>query len=490
MDAGDVFDGGDAFAGGDDAMPDAVDVFDRADTPAVMDADGDVVTDHGDTDASVDADARVDADVPIVCATTCAPGQSCTSADSVCRYRVRKVAVGGHHACALMEGGAVYCWGDNDAGQLGLDGSVTQRLRPTLVPGVSGATDIAVPLTASYSCAIVGVEGAEICWGANGYRVFDGPDGSAPETAVFPPTRTGRVGVRELSLGGSHACALGVDGRVSCWGINANGQLGTGTSSALTVQRSGATPVQVRTEFDRVDLTDVRHVSAKGNHTCAVVRRAACSGMDAGLCDEVYCWGNNDERQLGRADGELTLAGPVMAITNVATVVVGVNHSCVLQADGRMQCWGGNCVGAIGAGPAARSVLPTEVRVGDGGRFGAIAAGQQITCASWTAGDAGAESLWCWGGGRLGYDAGMSCVPDSSCPVNTIACNLAPREVQGTTGGSLSGVRQIAIGPDNACAVTDEGGVFCWGPGLVNGDGVEQERVAPVRVLFPDAPGP
>jgi alpha-tubulin suppressor-like RCC1 family protein len=45
----------------------------------------------------------------------------------------QSVTVGFSHACGLVKGGDVYCWGNNRYGQLG-DGSTTTRITPGLVP--------------------------------------------------------------------------------------------------------------------------------------------------------------------------------------------------------------------------------------------------------------------------------------------------------------------------------------------------------------------
>jgi alpha-tubulin suppressor-like RCC1 family protein len=83
-------------------------------------------------------------------------------------------ALGQFHSCAVLRGGAVWCWGHNDSGQLG-DGTTAARTTPVEVTGVTDAVAVAV--------------------------------------------------------GTWHSCALGRAGRVTCWGRNALGQLGDGTGS-------------------------------------------------------------------------------------------------------------------------------------------------------------------------------------------------------------------------------------------------------------------
>lgn len=71
---------------------------------------------------------------------------------------VTSVSVSSAHACAVLAGGSVRCWGDNRWGQLG-DGTTTERKAPVAVRGISGATQVAA--AQHHTCAIVG--GAAQC---------------------------------------------------------------------------------------------------------------------------------------------------------------------------------------------------------------------------------------------------------------------------------------------------------------------------------------
>jgi alpha-tubulin suppressor-like RCC1 family protein len=74
---------------------------------------------------------------------------------------VREVAVGRAHSCARI-GGAVWCWGANDHGQLG-DGTNVTRTAPVRVAGVEGATRVVAD--GDRTCAVSG-DGRVHCWGA------------------------------------------------------------------------------------------------------------------------------------------------------------------------------------------------------------------------------------------------------------------------------------------------------------------------------------
>ncbi len=191
------------------------------------------------------------------------------------------VSFGGSHACALMRGGTVRCWGDNARGQLG-DATQTERPRPVLVMGLFDA--VRVSAGARHTCAIRAT-GELFCWGDNSDGQLGRPSSDAFRSA--PVKVDGVQGAVESSAGAGHTCALLSTGQVLCWGANASGQLGDGTTDG----RPGPMPVS--------GISDGTSVSAGELHTCSKTR----SGT--------RCWGNNDFGQLG--DGtNMTRLTPVM----------------------------------------------------------------------------------------------------------------------------------------------------------------------------------
>lgn len=164
------------------------------------------------------------------------------------RGAVVSLSAGERFTCASVEGGGVWCWGWNQRHQLGsghrCDAPVDECMRsetPLEVPLPPSARAYRVACGGGFACAYGG-QGADAsgiwCWGADEVgQLGDGEIGGsrarparvldAPESPV------------EVVLGDNHGCALTVEGAVLCWGRNAQGQLGDGT----TVDRSRAAPI-------------------------------------------------------------------------------------------------------------------------------------------------------------------------------------------------------------------------------------------------------
>ncbi len=74
-----------------------------------------------------------------------------------------EIAAGASHTCALDAGGALFCWGENKAGQLG-DGGKSNRERPVAVTG--GRTFASVSAGEDHTCGMTS-GGEAVCWGRN-----------------------------------------------------------------------------------------------------------------------------------------------------------------------------------------------------------------------------------------------------------------------------------------------------------------------------------
>lgn len=171
-------------------------------------------------------------------------------------------------------------------------------------------------------------------------------------------------------------------------------------------------------------------------HSCALDREGA-----------VWCWGSNERGQLGTGDVfERTVATKVPGISDAVQVTAGEHHTCALLAGRTVSCWGEGEFGVLGQGSTLDSFTPVEVQgVTD---VVEVTAGRLHSCAR-TAGGA----VWCWGAaGRVGQ-AGQQ----GSGGIITWSGGTTPQQVPG-----LNGVIRIEAGGAHTCALVTGGWVRCW----------------------------
>ncbi len=190
---------------------------------------------------------------------------------------VTAVALGMSHSCAIASG-AVYCWGDNSDGRVGVgvDDSVTPDfLTPQAIPSLAGAT--ALGAGRYHSCALM-AGGSVQCWG-EGYwgQLGNGAQGTGSGQNA-PVSVSGLTGATALAVGSAHSCVL-AGGAPRCWGHNYAGQLGNGAHGGSD---ASSTPVAV------TGLTGMAAIAAGDASTCAL--------DSAGMA---RCWGDGSDGQLG-----------------------------------------------------------------------------------------------------------------------------------------------------------------------------------------------
>jgi alpha-tubulin suppressor-like RCC1 family protein len=203
-------------------------------------------------------------------------------------------------------------------------------------------------------------------------------------------------------------------------------------------------------------------------HAAASLRVAAGDGHTCQVQEDgsVRCWGRNDQGQLG--DGSTAWTGTpvtVAGLGGVVAVTAGYAHSCALLADGTVRCWGSNTFGQLGDGSTSRR--PTPVAVSGLSGVVTITAGDFHTCALRV--DSG---VLCWG--RDGF--GELGDGDASAALSAV-----PKGVKDLS----SGVVAIAAGGGHTCALLINRRVGCWGRndrGQV-GDGTTSHARSPVQVF-------
>jgi len=174
----------------------------------------------------------------------------------------------GSSYCATSNGGGL-AWGYNVGGGLGVGSLKTHENTPLPVTGLSNATQLVGGFR--HSCARLS-NGTVSCWG---YNDFGQTAARSPQTTAFPPTVvSGLSSIQNLTSGPDHVCALSSFGRVSCWGRNDIGQLGRGTTSMEGSHEP--TPIN-QLNFNMISAT------TSGAHTCGVLRdgQVYCWGSNA-----------------------------------------------------------------------------------------------------------------------------------------------------------------------------------------------------------------
>jgi len=402
---------------------------------------------------------------------------------------VTGIAAGDFSTCAIVAGGAAKCWGRNDAGQLGT-GTYTDNVVPTPVVGLDGGV-AEISIDSLGACAVL-ESGAVTCWGyilgagdlyassnvpievlpadsASSVRVgYDhrcvrllsgavacwglGRSGAIGDGALVDrsvPTEVAQLnGPLEIATGLEYSCALLASGEIHCWGYGANGQLGHGRPARRSV------PVGVLVQGD-----DSIVKMALGPYH-------ACASMASG---SMQCWGYNVDGQLG--DGTTlsrSLPAPVTGGLVHEAVAVGELFTCSVAADSaflrQAYCWGEGSLGSLGNGGFATTPEPTPVT----GSTDVIALASRVasTCAIVSTGRAR-----CWGDnghGQIGFAGGALPMPPNN----------------------LSGLLEVSMGESHACALQSPGAVHCWGTNDFGqlGDGTRERSEAPVGVIGLDGP--
>jgi alpha-tubulin suppressor-like RCC1 family protein len=331
----------------------------------------------------------------------------------------RKVIAGGNHSCALDKVGGVWCWGANNSGQLG-NGSFTSSSVPVSVTGLTkGVRDITAGF--QHNCAVTRKGGVK-CWGLNSDGQLGAITGGPRNTPVDVVTLS--EGVRQVSAGIYHTCALTTSSGLKCWGDNSFGQLGDGTFSLSYIPRDVSSLTSNVRAFDSGDF-----------HNCATKRINSSDSL-------LMCWGQNTWGQLGNG-GTTNSAIPVntagISLT-VSAFSAGGSTTCAI--DGNTKCWGANWRSQLGRSTAG-AFSATAGAVEFLSDVDTIFVAYEHVCARTTAG--GAK---CWGNNNSGQ-TGYSLADE----------HLEPRDAEEATAD----VRMLSLGDFHTCALMTNQSVKCWG---------------------------
>lgn len=367
---------------------------------------------------------------------------SAASATRRADYIIVGALAGGSSASyALKADRTLWAWGWNSSGQLG-DGSVTQRLTPGAVSGLSDV--VAIAAGTSHALAVK-ADGTVWAWGANASgQLGDGTTG----LKLSPVQVTGLTNVVAVAAGASHSLALKSDGTVWAWGLNSSGQVGDGTGT------NRLTPTVVP------GLSGVERIAAGDNFSAAIEGAGAGHG-------QLWTWGANTVGQL--ADGTLVnRLSPVAvpAMTTASSVSGGQSVLLVLSATGAVSTAGDNTGGALGNGTTTSSTV--LVSASDTGLTNATSLeGLQYSSAAVSRDG----RVWTWGSNtwtQLG-DANLGGAGRS-----------APMPV-----ADLTAVVGLGSGATHTLVSRADGSVWVWGANGSGqlGDGTTTPRVVPTLLV-------
>ncbi len=350
------------------------------------------------------------------------------------------LSAGGSHVCGVTTTGAAYCWGRGSVGQLGNGLVNTSSSRPVAVLG--GLTFASISAGGSEHTCGVTTTGAAYCWGSNAFGQFGNGTTTGSATPVLV---SGGLSWASVSAGGNFSCGLTTGGAAYCWGDNSSGRLGNGSFA------SSSTPAPVAGGLSWSSVS-----AGPFGHACGVTSGAGAA----------YCWGS-----IMASNIPLAIAGGL----TFASASAGFDQACGLTTAQSAFCWGSNSAGQLGNGTTTGGLNP--VAVSGGLAFAAVSAGSPSgfvggtfshSCGV-TTGGAG----YCWGDNALG-ELGNGTSTRSTVPV--------------AVSGGLS-FASLSAGGAFSCGITTGGEAYCWGVNAPSGQlgaGLSVFAVnAPVAVLDP-----
>ncbi len=217
---------------------------------------------------------------------------------------VSAVAAGQEHTLALLSNGTVMSWGNNERGQLGAGNTHTSDT-PVAVKGVS--TAVAIAANRNFSMALLS-NGTVVSWGDDerGQLGNEGVLEKESEEGRFaqsPVPVEELSGVTAIAAGTGHALALLSNKTVVAWGDDREGELGNGTTEAMSVHPTPA-----------IGLTGVTGIDAGEQDSVAQLENGT-----------IETWGMNTQGSLGLGThgASVDTPTPVTALGMVAGVSAG-----------------------------------------------------------------------------------------------------------------------------------------------------------------------
>jgi alpha-tubulin suppressor-like RCC1 family protein len=353
-----------------------------------------------------------------------------------------KISVGNSHACAIIEDGTAWCWGNDTNGQLGNGATTGDQVSPTRVSDPGPWMQIGAAY--NHSCGLK-TDGSVWCWGRDNSGQLGTGGGSVGQTSPVAVTST--LPWSKISIRGNISCGIKVDGSAWCWGYGANGAIGNGSNGNADV------PTQVSGGYLWTDI------GADDEQVVGIQKDGS-----------LWFWGTNTAGALYTNLYPTGSTVPVKALDPGPWIKVfrkGAGVACALKADGSLWCWGDQNLGTVGNGVATATTISIPTRVIDAGPWVDFSSGANgASCGRKIDG-----SLWCWG------------VATNGVLGNGLTAGAFPYPVPVNAGNDWVA---ISTGNSRSCAMKQDKSIWCWGTdtngALGNGANVTAVQSRPYRV--------
>jgi|GEM_PF-3574974 len=376
------------------------------------------------------------------------------------RSNIESVSLG-FHGCATSTTDQLFCWGINTANRLARVTTTQVVPTPALVPGMPNAKKVHV---ANGTTCVLTLTDELRCVGRDLEAHISSPAYNQTSSSFYSIDGLGTVA--DFSISTSHGCALTQTGELSCWGSNANGELGRVTPTGNFDANSE----------DIGSVTNLMSFSTGSFFTCIV------SGDSEGRC-----WGSNSFSRLGNNPASNSLTARTSSFSQVTKMAQSFSRACIINSKKEVQCIVESGPGSDGDSGAVSYVNLTTVP--GLGTVKDLSVGSLHACAVRTAGD-----VYCWGygsAGQLGSGTATSNTPiqvpgltgvetiysnsgGRNCAIlqdQSVSCwgnyssigSSVPGGIQPQTVPGFQGATKMAMGSNHTCALIQGGSVRCVG---------------------------
>ena len=267
---------------------------------------------------------------------------------------VKRVYNGAWHTFFLTEEGVAYGTGNNPKGQLGIGVEGQSIFVPTpVITSNFLPNESIVEISAHYGDNSYFLTNLGRVFGTGSNTAYQIGDGT--NTSRLIPTLINTSNFQEGEVVTQLAGAMGGlvitnQHRIYGWGLNTYGQVGTGTTTNVSIPTLITLPDLHEGEFPT-------QVASSGHHSLALTSEG-----------RLFVWGRSTKGQLGLNDNVnralptlWTRNIPIPNFSGIKKIVARMENSLVLTESGAIFVWGENGRGQVGDSTTISRNNPTEV---------------------------------------------------------------------------------------------------------------------------------